>query len=89
MVIQVDFQHAAPRTCTFKDDESGDFQKWFPNDKECILGQEIFYWRRKQESVCHVGNTKPDDAVVIRQCPCTPADYECDTGFWPDKNGKC
>lgn len=89
VVVQVDFSQAAPKNCRFNGDGSGDYEKWNPLSSDCILGQEMTYWRRKVDSVCHIGDSRPTQPAKARTCSCSRKDYECDVGFWKDLRGEC
>ncbi|KAI3632421.1 hypothetical protein MIR68_009527 [Amoeboaphelidium protococcarum] len=89
VVVQVDFSQAAPKNCRFNGDGSGDYEKWNPLSSDCILGQEMTYWRRKVDSVCHIGDSRPTQPANARTCTCSRKDYECDVGFWKDLRGEC
>ncbi|KAG0043848.1 vacuolar protein sorting/targeting protein PEP1 [Gryganskiella cystojenkinii] len=73
--------------------ERSDFEKWSPlmaYSDRCILGREIWYWRRKPYRLCRVND---EDGVPEQEqvnCKCTERDYECDIGFFRESTtGGC
>ena len=88
VAVQVDLSGLSSSECVFRQDGTGDFEKWNPSQTDCILGQEWTYWRRKSDRKCRI----PKDLELPtekRTCECTKDDYECDTGFWRNSRGEC
>ncbi len=72
---------------------NSDFEQWEPRNvfqgSSCILGHEVKYTRRKQNSACMTGKAH-ERSVFVRNCECTEADYECDIDYFRDVNaGVC
>ncbi|RKP09905.1 hypothetical protein THASP1DRAFT_13625, partial [Thamnocephalis sphaerospora] len=93
IVIQVDFSQLEPRKCVKSDDdEKSDFERWNPlrsTNGNCFLGEEIYYWRRKEGRDCLIDSEQQLPTRIKKVCQCTIEDYECDSGFWFDSSGKC
>ncbi|KAK9765410.1 vacuolar protein sorting/targeting protein PEP1 [Basidiobolus ranarum] len=93
VVIQVDFNNIEARQCNFIDNENdnnNDFELWNPAGlSECLLGHETEYWRRKKDRICYIGKPYGKPKTKQINCKCTQKDYQCDTNFWRDPNGKC
>merc|ERR1712196_424623 len=74
-------------------ERDSDYELWSPRDPDggsessCVLGRTVVYTRRKQKAKCHNGALR-ERQTVRRNCECTRADFECDTGFEPTKGGK-
>lgn len=90
VIIQLDFSEAFARKCTF----SADFEKWVltgtDEKPDCVLGRRTYWWRRQASVDCYVGDLYTENRVVVEDCECTAADYECDYTYWRDENtGKC
>ncbi|KAI9029440.1 hypothetical protein DFJ74DRAFT_487960, partial [Hyaloraphidium curvatum] len=90
VLVQVDFSQAFARKCTF----SADFEKWVltgTDDKpDCVLGRRTYWWRRLPTADCYIGDLYTDSRVIVEDCECSAADYECDVTYWRDENtGKC
>ena len=67
------------------DSFSSDYETWTPTDgsrtgERCLLGKQVTYTRRKQESECFNGELieKP---VHKKTCECAMDDYMCELGF--------
>lgn len=90
VLLHLDFSDAFARKCTF----SADFEKWVltgTDDKpDCVLGRRTYWWRRQPSADCYIGDLYTENRVVVEDCDCTEADYECDYTYWRDENtGKC
>ncbi len=89
MVYHVDFSRVFDKECTFKEDGSGDYEKWYPTANDCVMGEKVFYWRRKQSSNCAIPKTMSIEAKIEKTCECSDTDFECDVGFWRNAERKC
>ncbi|ANB12963.1 Vth2p [Sugiyamaella lignohabitans] len=93
--IAIDFDGLYKDKCVMKDDGSGDFEKWYarydPDTKEptCILGHKQFFWRKKIDSRCYVGDLYHEQFASTEDCPCAEVDYECDERFVLSPEGQC
>ena len=90
LLIQLDFTNAFARKCTF----SADFEKWVltgtDQEPDCVLGRRTYWWRRLPSADCYIGDLYTENRVVIEDCICTMADYECAYTYWRDETtGKC
>ena len=43
---------------------------------DCLMGHKQFFWRRKADADCYVGEKYKDPEPVEENCPCTDEDYE-------------
>ncbi|KAJ3107690.1 vacuolar protein sorting/targeting protein PEP1 [Phlyctochytrium bullatum] len=80
-VAHIDLSGAQSRQC-----ESGDFEEWSPQvdgKPECVMGEKLFFKRRKPDADCYVGRKYKEPDVKTETCECTEADYECDFNFKP------
>ncbi|KAI8924010.1 hypothetical protein BC831DRAFT_467920 [Entophlyctis helioformis] len=89
-IVQLDFQKLHSRKCDLDvnhPDRSKDFELWRPpgsDDKGCLLGQSVGYFRVKADANCYVGEKFKHPKEVSTVCSCSAADFECDIGFEPE-----
>lgn len=97
-MITLDFAGLQTERCKGVDNagkEGSDYELWSPHDdgrhgsnKECFLGHEVTYIRRKQNSECFNGEDLERQTMRV-PCACTMADYQCDMDYYMSKAGKC
>ncbi|KAI8971058.1 hypothetical protein BDB01DRAFT_854995 [Pilobolus umbonatus] len=93
--IHIDLSDVFSRQCVLdeKDDSKSDFERWYARDltdgPDCLMGHEQMFYRRKGRSDCYIGREFQDPVIVLKDCPCTQNDYECDYNFVRDADGKC
>eukprot|EP01119_Soliformovum_irregulare_P020788 TRINITY_DN678_c0_g1_i1.p1 TRINITY_DN678_c0_g1~~TRINITY_DN678_c0_g1_i1.p1 ORF type:complete len:774 (-),score=177.48 TRINITY_DN678_c0_g1_i1:106-2427(-) len=80
VVVGMDFSSVFPRDCVTQD-----YEDWSPpgnniNGKNCLLGQDITYTRRKSDANCY-NNEVIDHIKSIEYCQCTWDDWECELGY--------
>ncbi|KAG8759479.1 vacuolar protein sorting/targeting protein PEP1 [Serendipita sp. 396] len=78
-VIHIDFSRMRTRKCT-----TDDLEKWYARSgsgHDCIMGHKQWFWRRKPDSDCYIGNKFQDPESHSERCLCTAADYECDYNY--------
>jgi len=86
VLISLDFTQVFDRTCV-----EADYETWQPsgpvkvNGKNCLLGKDVTYKRRKADSACFNAETR-DVILKTEFCECTWDDWECDIG-WHRSNG--
>lgn len=87
-VFSIDFTGMRPNKCKLNksDPTKGDFEKFYARYDEdgnpgCLMGHKQFFWRRKSDSNCYVGETFHDPEPVEEDCPCQREDFECDYNF--------
>lgn len=93
-VFSLDFSGLFSRKCELKTDNSGDFEKWYASwhDKEtpaCVMGHKQFFYRRKSNVDCFVGDVYHEQKPQTEPCVCTPDDFECDYNFVRQDDGTC
>lgn len=78
--VFLDFAAVLPRQCVFDTNaEKSDFERWSPSEQReetCLFGARRWYWRRKRERTCFVGDDVPELPVTYETCACTDADFE-------------
>ncbi|ODQ78711.1 hypothetical protein BABINDRAFT_8955 [Babjeviella inositovora NRRL Y-12698] len=97
LTFALDFQLVYGRPCVLdlEHPDRDDFEYWTPKHPfsadKCLFGHEARYLRRATTAHdCYVGSAPVRDAYkVIRNCPCTRADYECDYNYVRDTDGTC
>jgi len=97
-MITLDFAGLQTERCKGVDNagkEGSDYELWSPHDdgrhgsnKECFLGHQVTYIRRKQMSECFNGEDLERQTMRV-PCAYTIADYQCDMDFYMTKAGKC
>ncbi|KAI9364921.1 hypothetical protein DFJ73DRAFT_956149 [Zopfochytrium polystomum] len=93
VLISIDFSAVLPRACD-KPKGGKDLVEWSPvgdgGKDRCFLGQEIGFWRKKDDAHCYIGREFEEDFGTLDPCPCTEKDFECDYNFFLDPStGKC
>lgn len=92
--VFVDFSQLLPRKCAFhpSNETLNDFERWSPSEQRtesCLFGQQAWFWRRKRERVCHVGEAPPAQDEH-KKCTCSDADFECEFNHYRDAaTGRC
>ncbi|KAF8325469.1 Oligoxyloglucan reducing end-specific cellobiohydrolase [Cantharellus anzutake] len=85
-IVFLDFALMKKRKCS-----QDDMEKWMARTakgKECLMGHKQWYWRRKADVDCYVGDKFRDPEEHEENCPCEEEDYECDYNYVL-QNGKC
>ncbi|CCH43146.1 putative membrane protein [Wickerhamomyces ciferrii] len=93
----LDFENVFARQCVLDLDnpDKDDFEYWSPkhpfSSSACLFGHEAQYLRKLSDRTdCFIGSAPLSDAFkVIRDCPCTRLDYECDFNYAKAKDGTC
>ncbi|KAI7893622.1 uncharacterized protein EV154DRAFT_600677 [Mucor mucedo] len=94
-ITTVDFSDVKQRKCVIdkRNEDKSDFERWIPKDDDgddsCLLGKKTAYWRRKRDRVCIVQAQFQEPEVVVENCECRDIDFECDFGFWRNKENEC
>ncbi|KAI3629041.1 hypothetical protein CBS9595_000113 [Malassezia furfur] len=86
--VFLDFAAVLPRKCVFDNNaDKSDFERWSPSEQReetCLFGARRWYWRRKRERTCFVGDDVPALPVTYETCACTDADFECAFNHYRD-----
>jgi hypothetical protein len=88
VIIDLDFSTLGQPTCTGvwgAGSSASDYEVWMPSDgrntgRNCLLGREVTYTRRRPTSECFNGE-QYERKVVKNPCDCSEEDYECEFGF--------
>jgi hypothetical protein len=85
VVVALDFTSFHEPNCRNlerPDAADSDYERWTPKTREkgCLMGRKIYYVRRKQEAECFNGMDF-ERPLVVENCECTEADFECDFGY--------
>ena len=87
-VFSIDFSGMRSSKCILdkKNLEKSDFEKWYARTNSdgsaaCILGHKQYFYRKKAERDCYVGESYKDPEPIEENCPSEEADYECDYDF--------
>lgn len=65
---------------------------WSPaqsRDETCLFGRQVQYYRRIRDKQCWIGETLAHPREVIRNCTCTPNDFECEFNHRRNSAGEC
>ncbi|XP_032875113.1 VPS10 domain-containing receptor SorCS2 isoform X2 [Amblyraja radiata] len=84
-LVKVDFRPSFHRHCLPDDYDSWDLRN---QEKQCIMGEQRRFRRRKISSWCIKGKNFTS-ALSSKPCQCTEFDFECDYGFEQQANGRC
>ncbi|CCU97650.1 unnamed protein product [Malassezia sympodialis ATCC 42132] len=92
--IFLDFTRVLNRPCVFdtKNEQRNDFEKWSPSqqrEEACLFGSQTWFWRRKRDRVCYVGQALPEHEMERKPCACSDADFECEFNHYRDSHGNC
>jgi len=94
-VLAVDFKTLGLKECQgFQrpGQDGSDFEHWEPSDARgdrCLLGRRTQFIRRKRDVQCWIPANIGVDHIVLKNCSCSMADYECDFCFIKDSDHKC
>lgn len=94
VLLAVDFTGIQTKQCVLKEDGSADFEKWYARwadrtNPSCLMGKKQYFWRKKPDAACYVGNVYKEQLPAEEPCLCTSEDYECDYNFVANDLGKC
>jgi len=92
--VHLDFSALTSVKCVLneQDPNGDDFELWSPADgrsEACLFGRQTQYHRRRRDRNCFVGDTPLRKADVVRNCPCTEVDFECNFNHVPSADGGC
>ncbi|EPQ27080.1 uncharacterized protein PFL1_05364 [Pseudozyma flocculosa PF-1] len=93
VAVYLDFSALQTRKCKLNvaRPEEDDFELWSPSESRqepCLFGRQTYYYKRKRQADCYVGETIVQPHEVVRNCSCTAADFECEFNHYrrPDTN---
>ncbi|KAJ6487924.1 hypothetical protein C8R45DRAFT_1074424 [Mycena sanguinolenta] len=93
-VVHLDFSSLTDVQCVIDVENPGhdDFELWSPSDEgseRCLFGRQTLYHRRVREANCVVGLQPHAQELVIRNCLCTKADFECEFNYFKNESDEC
>jgi hypothetical protein len=73
------------------DNDDDDFLLWSPKVEEdrCLFGHVAQYHRKKPDRRCYIGRKLERLHKVLKNCTCTPQDYECDFNYERASDNSC
>lgn len=74
------------------DPNNDDFELWSPSeerDEKCLFGRQTQYHRRVRKADCYIGKQVEAIKTIVKNCTCTPADFECEFNYIRDETRKC
>jgi photosystem II stability/assembly factor-like uncharacterized protein len=94
VVVHLDFSSLTHRKCLVDVEDPGhdDFELWSPSEERdslCLFGRQTLYHRRKRDVNCVVGDTPKALDNVVKNCTCTPEDFECEFNYVRNGEGEC
>lgn len=97
LTFTIDFEKVFTRQCVLDLDhpDDDDFEYWTPNhplsSSKCLFGHEAKYLRKIPDRVnCFIGSAPLGKAKkIVKNCPCTRHDYECDYNYEKADDGTC
>ncbi|KAN0063715.1 vacuolar protein sorting/targeting protein PEP1 [Thecaphora frezii] len=89
LAVYLDFTALQTRKCKLDvaHPEADDFELWSPSESRqeaCLFGRQTYYYKRKRQAECYVGETIVQPHEVVRNCSCTDADFECEFNHFRD-----
>ncbi|KAL9090767.1 MAG: hypothetical protein Q9159_001823 [Coniocarpon cinnabarinum] len=79
-VYSIDFDFLDLDKC-----KKDDLQMWHAREIDgepgCVMGQQQSFRRKKPDAKCTVDKEFKEAEPEFKACPCTDADFECDTGY--------
>ncbi|ODQ63277.1 vacuolar protein sorting/targeting protein 10 [Nadsonia fulvescens var. elongata DSM 6958] len=87
--ISINFEGVYNKVCN----ADIDFEKWYARydgngSPGCLMGHKQYFWRKKLDAKCVVGNLYNEPIAIEENCSCTDQDYECDFNFTFDPISK-
>jgi photosystem II stability/assembly factor-like uncharacterized protein len=87
--IHLDLSSLAQRKCVLdvSRPEQDDFELWSPSEERvesCLFGRQTYYYRRKRDADCYVGEKIIQPHQIVKNCTCTDADFECEFNHYRD-----
>lgn len=97
LTFSIDFSRVHNRQCQLDLDnpDDDDYEYWSPRHPQladnCLFGHEVRYLRRAAGHYdCFIGSAPlKDGRKVVRYCPCTRSDFECDYNYFRDVDNTC
>lgn len=89
MTYALDFAELNIRKCIGYADLNSDYEIWTPfHSHKCLLGEKKTYIKRKHDRICYNG-FEFEKKMKKETCECSEEDWECDSGFYREKEGGC
>ncbi|EJD41407.1 Oligoxyloglucan reducing end-specific cellobiohydrolase [Auricularia subglabra TFB-10046 SS5] len=79
VAMNIDFSGTRKRKCA-----ADDMERWNARTikgTECLMGHKQWYYRKKPQADCFVGDKFDDPEEHEEHCTCTDDDYECDYNY--------
>ena len=81
VLIHLDFSAITQEKCVLdvEDPNHDDFELWSPaegRDETCLFGRQTLYHRRIRDKNCFVGELVEQPKTIVRNCTCSPSDFE-------------
>ncbi|WVW85580.1 hypothetical protein I302_107618 [Kwoniella bestiolae CBS 10118] len=94
ILVHLDFSAITNIKCelSIEDPNHDDFQLWSPSEgreENCLFGRQTMYHRRIRDRNCYIGRRVDQPKTIVRNCTCTPADFECEFNYRRDASGNC
>ncbi|KAJ9111054.1 hypothetical protein QFC19_001252 [Naganishia cerealis] len=94
VIVHLDFSQITQRKCVLNIDDPNrdDMELWSPSesrDDQCLFGRQTMYHRRIRDHNCYIGETLEQSRKVVKNCTCTPSDFECEFNYYRNGAGDC
>ncbi|WVO13483.1 hypothetical protein L204_101103 [Cryptococcus depauperatus] len=94
ILVHLDFSTITQTKCvlSIEDPNHDDFELWSPSESRedtCLFGRQTMYHRRIRDKNCFVGERVEQPKTIVRNCTCTPSDFECEFNYRRDASGNC
>ncbi|KAF8962397.1 vacuolar protein sorting/targeting protein 10 [Flammula alnicola] len=94
VAFHIDFTALTARKCLVNIEDPGhdDFELWSPSEsrpEQCLFGRQTKYHRRVRNADCVVGEQPRAADILVENCPCAKADFECEFNYVKNANDEC
>jgi len=94
VAVHIDFSSLTTLQCKLDVNDPGndDFELWSPSEERterCLFGRQTLFHRRRRDRNCVVGNQEKVKAKIVKNCICTPSDFECEFNYVRNENNEC
>ncbi|KAJ9094955.1 hypothetical protein QFC21_005747 [Naganishia friedmannii] len=94
VIVHLDFSQITTRKCILntEDPNRDDMELWSPSesrDDQCLFGRQTLYHRRLRDHNCYIGETLEQSRKVVKNCTCTPQDFECEFNYYRNPVRDC
>ncbi|KAK4046163.1 vacuolar protein sorting/targeting protein PEP1 [Microbotryomycetes sp. JL201] len=94
VAVHLDFSSITNVKCKLdlSNPNDDDFELWSPSENReepCLFGKQVLYHRRIRDRNCFIGERLPEYHKIVKYCPCTEEDFECEFNYKRNARGEC